>query len=74
MPALGLAAEGTAIILRMVRSSMLEQTGQDYVRVLRAKVLRCTREPCVEDRCWGCVRRDVFCGVCCAREGDEVHA
>jgi peptide/nickel transport system permease protein len=37
MPALVLAAEGTAIILRMVRSSMLEQTGQDYVRVLRAK-------------------------------------
>ena len=37
MPTLVLAAEGTAIIMRMVRSSMLEQTGQDYIRVLRAK-------------------------------------
>ncbi len=37
LPTLVLAAEGTAIIMRMVRSSVLEQMNQDFVRVLRAK-------------------------------------
>lgn len=40
LPALVLAAEGTAVTLRMVRSSMLEQLGSDYVRTHRAKGLR----------------------------------
>jgi ABC-type dipeptide/oligopeptide/nickel transport system permease component len=39
LPAIVLAAEGTAVTLRMVRASMLEQHGQDYVRSLRAKGL-----------------------------------
>jgi ABC-type dipeptide/oligopeptide/nickel transport system permease component len=39
LPAIVLAAEGTAITLRMVRASMLEQHGQDYVRSLHAKGL-----------------------------------
>jgi ABC-type dipeptide/oligopeptide/nickel transport system permease component len=37
MPAIVLAAEGTAVTLRMMRSSMLEQMGQDFVRTHRAK-------------------------------------
>jgi ABC-type dipeptide/oligopeptide/nickel transport system permease component len=40
LPAIVLAAEGTAVTLRMMRSSMLEQLGQDYVRTHRAKGLR----------------------------------
>jgi ABC-type dipeptide/oligopeptide/nickel transport system permease component len=39
LPAVVLAAEGTAVTLRMVRASMLEQLNQDYVRTLRAKGL-----------------------------------
>jgi ABC-type dipeptide/oligopeptide/nickel transport system permease component len=39
LPAVVLAAEGTAVTLRMVRASMLEQHGQDYVRSLHAKGL-----------------------------------
>jgi peptide/nickel transport system permease protein len=39
MPAIVLAAEGTAVTLRMMRSSMLEQMGQDFVRTHRAKGL-----------------------------------
>lgn len=39
MPAIVLAAEGTAVTVRMMRSSMLEQLGQDFVRVHRAKGL-----------------------------------
>jgi len=39
LPAVVLAAEGTAVTLRMVRASMLEQLGQDFVRTLRAKGL-----------------------------------
>jgi peptide/nickel transport system permease protein len=39
LPALALAAEGVSVTLRLVRSSMLEQLGQDYVRTLRAKGL-----------------------------------
>jgi ABC-type dipeptide/oligopeptide/nickel transport system permease component len=39
LPAVVLAAEGTAVTLRMVRSSMLEQLNQDFVRTLRAKGL-----------------------------------
>ena len=39
MPALVLAAEGTAVTLRMMRASMLEQLGQDFVRTHRAKGL-----------------------------------
>src|SRR5918992_1960276 len=37
MPALVLAAEGTAVTMRMMRASMLEQLGQDFVRTHRAK-------------------------------------
>jgi len=39
LPALVLAAEGTAVLMRMVRASMLEQLNQDFVRTLRAKGL-----------------------------------
>jgi peptide/nickel transport system permease protein len=39
LPAVVLAAEGTAVTLRMVRASMLEQLNQDYVRTLRAQGL-----------------------------------
>jgi ABC-type dipeptide/oligopeptide/nickel transport system permease component len=39
LPALVLAAEGIAINLRMVRSSVMEQLGLDFVRTLRAKGL-----------------------------------
>lgn len=37
LPMIVLAAEGTAVVMRMMRSSMLEQLNQDFVRVLRAK-------------------------------------
>lgn len=40
MPAIVLAAEALAINLRVVRSSVLEELGQDYVRTLKAKGLR----------------------------------
>jgi len=40
LPAIVLAAEGTAVTMRMMRSAMLEQLGQDYVRTHRAKGLR----------------------------------
>jgi ABC-type dipeptide/oligopeptide/nickel transport system permease component len=39
MPALVLAAEGTAVTMRMMRSSMLEHLREDFVRALRAKGL-----------------------------------
>ncbi len=39
MPAIVLAAEGTAVTVRMMRSSMLEQLSQDFVRTHRAKGL-----------------------------------
>ncbi len=39
MPAIVLAAEGTAVTVRMMRSSMLEQLTQDFVRTHRAKGL-----------------------------------
>ncbi len=39
LPALVLAAEGTAVTVRMTRSSMLEHLHEDYVRALRAKGL-----------------------------------
>ncbi len=39
MPALVLAAEGTAVTTRMTRSSMLEHLRDDFVRALRAKGL-----------------------------------
>jgi peptide/nickel transport system permease protein len=39
MPAIVLAAEGTAVTVRMMRSSMLEQLGQDFVRTHRSKGL-----------------------------------
>jgi peptide/nickel transport system permease protein len=39
LPAIVLAAEGTAVTMRMVRASMLEQHNQDYVRTLHAKGL-----------------------------------
>lgn len=39
MPTIVLAAEGIAVTVRMVRSSMLEQMGQDFVRTHRAKGL-----------------------------------
>jgi ABC-type dipeptide/oligopeptide/nickel transport system permease component len=37
LPMIVLAVEGVAVVTRMVRSSTLEQSGHDYVRVLRAK-------------------------------------
>lgn len=40
LPAVVLAAQSIAINLRMVRSSVLEQLGSDYVRTLRAKGVR----------------------------------
>lgn len=39
MPAVALAAEAMAINLRVVRSSVLEELGRDYVRTLHAKGL-----------------------------------
>lgn len=39
LPAAVLAAESVAINLRMMRSSLLEQLGQDYIRTLHAKGL-----------------------------------
>jgi peptide/nickel transport system permease protein len=39
MPTIVLAAEGIAVTVRMMRSSMLEQMGQDFVRTHRAKGL-----------------------------------
>lgn len=39
MPTIVLAADGTAVTMRMMRSSMLEQLGQDFVRTHRAKGL-----------------------------------
>src|SRR5262249_60645518 len=39
LPAIVVAAGGTAVTTRMVRSSMLEQLRQDYVRTLRAQGL-----------------------------------
>jgi peptide/nickel transport system permease protein len=39
LPAVVLAAEGTAVTVRMMRSSMLEHLRQDFVRTLRAKGL-----------------------------------
>ncbi len=39
MPTIVLAAEGTAVTMRMMRSSMLEQASQDFVRTHRAKGL-----------------------------------
>jgi peptide/nickel transport system permease protein len=39
LPVIVLAAEGMAVTMRLVRSSMLEQLNQDYVRTLRAKGL-----------------------------------
>ncbi len=39
MPVAVLAAEGTAVTVRMMRSSMLEQMGQDFVRTHRSKGL-----------------------------------
>ena len=40
LPAVVLAAEGIAVTMRMMRSSMLEQLGNDYVRTHRAKGLK----------------------------------
>lgn len=39
LPAVVLAAEGCAVTIRMTRSAMLEQLGQDFVRTHRAKGL-----------------------------------
>jgi peptide/nickel transport system permease protein len=39
LPVIVLAAEGIAVTMRLVRSSMLEQLSQDYIRTLRAKGL-----------------------------------
>ncbi len=43
LPTVVLAAEGTAVMLRLMRASMLEQLQQDYIRTLRAKGLSRTR-------------------------------
>jgi peptide/nickel transport system permease protein len=40
LPAVVLSAESLAVTMRLMRSSMLEQLGQDYIRTLRAKGLR----------------------------------
>ena len=40
LPALVLSVESLAVTMRLMRSSMLEQLGQDYVRTLRAKGVR----------------------------------
>jgi peptide/nickel transport system permease protein len=40
LPALVLAVESLAVTMRLMRSSMLEQLGQDYIRTLRAKGLK----------------------------------
>jgi peptide/nickel transport system permease protein/oligopeptide transport system permease protein len=40
MPVIALSAEGLAVTLRLMRSSMLEQFGSEYVVALRAKGLR----------------------------------
>lgn len=39
LPAVVLSAEAIAVIMRMMRSSMLEQLGQDYIRALQSKGL-----------------------------------
>ncbi len=39
LPVVVLAAEGVAVMLRLMRASMLEQLQQDYIRTLRAKGL-----------------------------------
>ena len=39
LPVAVLAAEGVAVMLRLMRASMLEQLQQDYIRTLRAKGL-----------------------------------
>jgi peptide/nickel transport system permease protein len=39
LPVIVLAAEGMAVTMRLVRSSMLEQLSQDYIRTLSAKGL-----------------------------------
>jgi len=39
MPALALGLGGTAVLIRQIRSSMLEELAQDYVRTARAKGL-----------------------------------
>jgi ABC-type dipeptide/oligopeptide/nickel transport system permease component len=54
MPAIALAAEALAINLRVVRSSVLEELGHDYVRTLHAKGL--------DDRriLWGHVLRNAL--------------
>jgi peptide/nickel transport system permease protein len=43
LPTIVLAAEGIAVTMRLMRSSMLEQLGQDYIRTLRAKGLSARR-------------------------------
>ncbi len=40
LPVIALSGEGVGLTLRLMRSSMIEQLGQDYVRALRAKGLR----------------------------------
>ena len=40
LPAFVLALESLAVTMRLMRSSMLEQLGQDYIRTLRAKGLK----------------------------------
>jgi ABC-type dipeptide/oligopeptide/nickel transport system permease component len=40
LPVLALAAEGTGLSLRLMRSSMIEVLRQDYIRTLRSKGLR----------------------------------
>lgn len=39
LPTIVLAAEGVAVMLRLMRASMLDQLQQDYIRTLRAKGL-----------------------------------
>jgi ABC-type dipeptide/oligopeptide/nickel transport system permease component len=43
LPAVVLSMESLAVTMRLMRSSMLEQLGQDYVRTLRAKGVRMRR-------------------------------
>lgn len=43
LPVIVLSMEGIAVTMRLMRTSMLEQLGQDYVRTLRAKGLSAWR-------------------------------
>ena len=43
LPALSLAAFPTAFIVRLMRSSMLDVMGQDYIKTARPRVCQCIK-------------------------------